>query len=297
MDEAALADVNGYIHGSVVGCYEKYFQQKSWSNLAEEIIHRLNARCADGRWTNDSNFPSGSSFDEAFWKIQSTLPQGQGTWQLDPDQSFGSSEYGTSTRLSYVLLRDTNSKSDCCWGNTQIIGEFCDNVSSNDIEVLSSLFARARKTFASQPTRLFLHGFSIIGSLMELWIFDRAGVYSCQPIDIQKEPNRFITIIAGYSQMVYAELGIMQFIKADKIGKYILFQGDHEATESRLYLEDQPIVTPEDIIGEGTTCYRAKRVGSNWWEFIVKLKWRLAKSRPEEQLLRLVRERSVSGII
>lgn len=59
---------------------------------------------------------------------------------------------------------------------------------------------------------------------MELWIFDRSGLYSCEKFSIHLDPRRFIKIVAGYSLMSDQELGVNTRIKEDKIGKYILFR-------------------------------------------------------------------------
>ncbi|MCJ1426507.1 hypothetical protein MMC29_004410 [Sticta canariensis] len=297
MDEAAIADVNGYIHGSVVGYYQKYFQRKSWSDAAEQIIHKVNPRLVNDFWIDYPELPSRSNFLEIFWKIQSFLSQGRGRWYADPDLAPGLFGRVITTHLVYALAGDANSKDKYPWDDVQVVGEFFDNVSSIYVEGLSNLLHHARETFTRQPMRLFLHGFNVLGCLMELWMFDRSGVYSCEVFDIRKEPERFITVIIGYSLMGDAELGLMQLVKADEIGKYISLKGDHEATEASLYLEEQPIVVPEGIVGECTTCYRARRVDSNRWDFIVKLKWRLAESRPEEKLLRVLRERNISGVV
>jgi Fungal protein kinase len=65
-----------------------------------------------------------------------------------------------------------------------------------------------REVFGSQPERRFVPGFTICGSLMRLWVFDRSGPYDSKKFDIHKEPERFIMVIAGYALMTDAELGL-----------------------------------------------------------------------------------------
>ena len=65
-----------------------------------------------------------------------------------------------------------------------------------------------REVFGSQPERRFVPGFTICGSLMRLWVFDRSGPYNSKKFDIHKEPERFIMVIAGYALMTDAELGL-----------------------------------------------------------------------------------------
>jgi len=70
----------------------------------------------------------------------------------------------------------------------------------------------AQAVFARQPTRLFLHGFYICGLVLELWVFDRSGLYNCEGCDILKTPSRFLTVMAGYTLMSDAELAISTII-------------------------------------------------------------------------------------
>jgi len=73
--------------------------------------------------------------------------------------------------------------------------------------------------------------------MVEPWVLDRSGLYSCEKFDIHKDPKRFIQVMAGYALMSDKELGMNTYIKEDKIGKYIMFKGEDETKEEKLYLE------------------------------------------------------------
>ena len=77
--------------------------------------------------------------------------------------------------------------------------------------------------------------------MVELWVLDRSGLYSCKKFDIHESPNRFIRVIAGYTLMSDDELGMNTYIKEDKAGKYIMFKGEDNAKEGKLYLEGRSI--------------------------------------------------------
>jgi hypothetical protein len=62
--------------------------------------------------------------------------------------------------------------------------------------------------------------------MVEPWVLDRSGPYSCEKFDIHKNPNRFIRVIAGHTLMSDDELGMNTYIKEDKAGKYIMFNGE-----------------------------------------------------------------------
>ncbi|KAG9236064.1 hypothetical protein BJ875DRAFT_541575 [Amylocarpus encephaloides] len=148
----------------------------------------------------------------------------------------------------------------------------------------------AREVFGSQPERRFISGFTICGSIIRLWIFDRSGTYSSEKFDIHKEPERFIRVIAGYTLMTDAELGLNTFIKHDSNGKYIVVR------DVRISLEDKPIFSTKAIVCRGTTCYRGRRGDSTEWENVVKFAWPSDKREREGELLKLAKERGVTNI-
>src|SRR5437667_8372563 len=95
---------------------------------------------------------------------------------------------------------------------------------------------------------LFLHGFVIRGSMVELWVFDRSGPYSCEKFDLHKDPDRFIKVMASYTMMSDEELGLNTYIKEDEHGKYIIFKGDGATESETLDLEDQPSAFQHAIV-------------------------------------------------
>lgn len=65
----------------------------------------------------------------------------------------------------------------------------------------------------------------------------------------------------------------------------------------KLYLENQPIASHEDLVGTETTCYRARMPDSNRWNYALKFKWRWARERAEDELLKLAKKNSVWGAV
>jgi hypothetical protein len=98
--------------------------------------------------------------------------------------------------------------------------------------------------------------------MVEPWVLGRSAPYSGEKFDIYKDPRRFIRLVAGYTLMSDRELGMNTYIKEDEIGKHILFKGDDETKEEKLYLEDRPIAFQRAIVCRVTTCYRSKRQNS-----------------------------------
>jgi Fungal protein kinase len=109
------------------------------------------------------------------------------------------------------------------WSNVLVIGEHKQNPDEDrSIKTLVQLAGYAREVFGSQPDRRFVPGFTICGSLIRLWVFDRSGPYNSEKFDIHKEPERFVKVLAGYALKSDTELGLNTFIKRDGISKYVV---------------------------------------------------------------------------
>jgi hypothetical protein len=69
------------------------------------------------------------------------------------------------------------------WVDTRVIEELqqCENPKEFKKELIL-FYAYAREVFKYQPTRRFLHDFLIRGSIVEPWVFDRSGLYSCEKV-------------------------------------------------------------------------------------------------------------------
>ncbi|KAH0562856.1 hypothetical protein GP486_002529 [Trichoglossum hirsutum] len=322
LDERILQEISGCVYNDTKGFYEKYFEGKSWSSTAEQIIQRVNPQTTNGLWTGYPNPPSQSAFFKWFWKLQSTyLSGGRSMYYTSHNRSLAGSSCDRQPDLFVAPSGTITKGGKYNWMDVRVIGELKESVSKNYPDELAKFCGHAREVFTSQPTRLFLHGFIIRGSMVELWVIDRSGPYSCKQFDLHENPDRFIKVIAGYTMMSDEELGLNTYIKEDGHGKYIMFKAEskikekeekeekeekkekeekeekkEKEEEERLYLEDKPIAFQHAIVCRGTTCYRAKRLGAENWEFVIKFSWRSDKRRAEGELLRLAKEREVWGV-
>ncbi|KAI0890734.1 kinase-like domain-containing protein [Annulohypoxylon maeteangense] len=97
--------------------------------------------------------------------------------------------------------------------------------------------------------------------------------------------------------MTDQDLGKLNMIETDGDGNYIILDDAVMPPLRKLYLESQPIASHERLVGTGTTCYRARAPNSNRWDYVLKFKWRWASDRPEDELLKLVKDKCVWGAI
>jgi hypothetical protein len=144
-----------------------------------------------------------------------------------------------------------------------------------------------------------LHGFYIRGSLVELCVFDRSGLYCSDVLDVRNDFIQFLSIILSYQRMTDQDLGKINMVETDQGGTYVILDSvvKQSSCLEKLYLESQPIAARERIVGAGTTCYRARMPDSDGWDHVLKFKWRWARDRPKDELLGLVREKRVWGAV
>ncbi|KAK7214782.1 hypothetical protein V2G26_002785 [Clonostachys chloroleuca] len=213
-------------------------------------------------------------------------------WHTLPASPSGSSD-------ALLFLTPTDGSKTPEWRHIQVIGRFYEESSHDYQDGLLSLCGSAQRIFISQPTRFFLHGFYLRGSLIELWAFDRSGLCCSQVIDYSKEFHKFIGILLCYENMSEKDFGVNPLIATSGTNRYVMAGNeDWKVPGHCLLLDDEPLAFPEEIIGNGTTCYRARVPSSTLWEYAVKFKWRLAqRDRPEEDMLKLIKMKDVWGVI
>ena len=74
---------------------------------------------------------------------------------------------------------------------------------------VTQLAGYVREVFGAQPGRMFVHAFTVCGSIVRFWFFDRACVSISKAYNIQEESNKFLLVRAflGYTMMSAVQLG------------------------------------------------------------------------------------------
>ncbi|XP_044714508.1 kinase [Hirsutella rhossiliensis] len=153
---------------------------------------------------------------------------------------------------------------------------------------LLQLTRYVRGVFADQPTRRFVHAFSLCASKMELWVFDRSGPFSSGSFDIHDEPDKFVRALVGYATMSDEAMGLDTFIEREG-GHRCATLEDASGNETRVRLEGL-IVRQRAIVCRGTTCYRTRN------GHVAKFSWASDKRKPEVDHLKLAGEKGVEGV-
>ena|SRR2546423_880844 len=111
--------------------------------------------------------------------IPGRLPLGGATPLLfdnEPEGSFGGE---AQRQIDLFVKRNNGQPPDAAhdWRDVEVIGEL--KASNNNKKgTLLQIGRHVREVFSCQPTRRYVHAFTICGREMEVWVFDRSGCYS-----------------------------------------------------------------------------------------------------------------------
>ncbi|KAF2010457.1 serine/threonine-protein kinase Sgk2 [Aaosphaeria arxii CBS 175.79] len=215
----------------------------------------------------------------------------------NPDSQRWSWHTESSSNGANLSLTSSGKQVNQSWQDVQCIACFCQDDSTAYRDGLLTLCTHANKVFIHQPLRMYLYGLYIYKCQLEAWIFDRSGIWVCQAFNIQDNPQRFLAMILSYRSMSDADLGLSSVVKRDDNGSFVTFNDTVTPGLQKLYLEDKTIALSDDLVGQGTTCYRARSSGRDQWDYVIKVKWRPADRRPEEEILNLAMQKKAWGIV
>ena len=177
------------------------------------------------------------------------------------------------------------------WADILVTGELESNpVEKERTSTWLDLATYVREVFRTQDRR-FVLGFTLCGSKMRLWQFDRSGSSGSCSFDINEDGDKFIRVMLGYCLMNDSQLGLDPTIRqAD--GKRYMEITRNDKIERLILTED--IKKQAVIVGRATTCWRAYRDGDESEEpLVVKDSWQY-EERPEEG--ELIKEATDKGV-
>ncbi|KAK8105325.1 hypothetical protein PG999_008684 [Apiospora kogelbergensis] len=297
-DQEILDNIDGRMHGPMSGFIKKYFGDFQYVRQDASLVIQT-----AGGVSHCCAVPSAAPSPDNFLQwlsdyVSRELDGARGSWHISSGDVAPEHESADSgARLLLTMPTSSASNVQTRWDHVQVVGQFHHTGGVCYQDGLLRLCRSAHQVFACQTTRLFLHGFYIRGSLIELWVFDRSGLYCSDVFDVRTDFIQFLSVILSYQRMTDQDLGKLDTIETDKGGSYIILDSMAMPSLGKLYLESQPIASRQGIIGTGTTCYRARIPDSNRWDYVLKFKWRWARERPEDELLKLVKEKHVWGAV
>jgi Fungal protein kinase len=234
--KGVLKEIKDCTYRNVGGFFSKYFEGKDWTERTREIYRAVQNRHVDGRWTDFPETPMQNAVIEWLFRFQEEfLVDARGSYCTSSKDLTGAE----ARRQLDVFVKPAGENTSMMvhdWKDVEVIGELRESDKDWKAKLLQ-LSRYMRDVFATQPTRRFVHGFTLLGTTMELWVFDRSGPYSSGEFDIHKETEQFIRAIAGYAMMNDEELGLDTLTSLDTEHQSITITEDATGKERRLWLE------------------------------------------------------------
>ena len=181
------------------------------------------------------------------------------------------------------------------WSHILVPGELKKNPGSDiPSKAWIDLGRYAREVLATQDTRHFVQGFTLCGSTMRLWQYDRMGAIASSPFDINNDGLQFVSAVLGYLSMNEEQLGFDPTILLSGGKRYIeIVRNDRR---ERLIIDGLMKRAP-CVAGRATTCWKAYREGDESQKpLVIKDSWQYLERDEEGELLREATEKGVINV-
>ncbi|KAK5652988.1 hypothetical protein OQA88_9468 [Cercophora sp. LCS_1] len=174
--------------------------------------------------------------------------------------------------------------SKCHWSHILIPGELKSNPAADKAsKAWLDIGTYAREVLAAQDTRRFVLGFTICGSLMRIWEFDRLGGIASERFDINENGLQFVSTVLGFLWMSREELGFDPTIITANNERFIEIERD--GSTERIII-DEVMLRARCIAGRATTCWKAYCKGYPRIPLVIKDSWQYPERDEEGELLR-----------
>ncbi|KAG6262870.1 hypothetical protein E4U49_002779 [Claviceps purpurea] len=273
----------------VGGFWDKFFDPTSWHQEQNAMLERILTAHDGEKWTN---FPTDLD-DESVWDWLRSLEE---EFLEDAPNKFHTTSIARQVKkrkgqMNLFLRKPTAKATDAfLYKHVLVVGVQKDAYKKCMMQRnLFRLARHVRGVFTDQPTRRFVHAFSLYASKMELWVFDRSGPYSSGIFDIHDEPDKFARALVGYTTMDDDALGLDTVIERQDGHRHITLD-DASGKETRLRL-DKAMNRCKAIVSRGTTCYETQ------YGHVAKFQWALDQPPLELEQLKLAETMGVEGIV
>ncbi|KAI9765136.1 MAG: hypothetical protein M1839_005614, partial [Geoglossum umbratile] len=181
------------------------------------------------------------------------------------------------------------------WSQILVPGELKSNPNADKrTDTWLDLARYARHILTTQDTRRYVLGFTLCGSIMRLWEFDRLGGIASSAFDINKEGLQFVSAILGYLLMDEEQLGFDPTI-AESDGKRYMEIARNGKTERLVLIE--LMKRHSSVAGRATTCWKAYCDGDeSKMILVIKDSWQYPERGEEGELLRDATEKNVVNV-
>ncbi|OAL30160.1 hypothetical protein AYO20_08876 [Fonsecaea nubica] len=230
-----------------------------------------------------------------FAETYKTLPRHPRWLLAQPNKIVQGSVADRKLDIAFLGCSKTENEFKPTWSNILIPGELKSNPSADAPgQAWLDLGTYAREVLAAQDNRRFVLGFTLCGSLMRIWEFDRLGGIASEQFDINKDGERFVSTVLGFTFMSEEELGLDPTIMTMADGSRFIEIERNDSTE-RLII-DRLMLRTRCIVGRATTCWKAYREGQPETPFVIKDSWQHVERDDEGELLREATGQGVANV-
>lgn len=286
-----FSEIQNCTFRGVGGFWNKFFNPDIWQDGPKQMLHRIMAeQDRDGKWKGFPAIPDEKPVWHWLCSLEERCLTGAANKLYTTKTAFDSKEQKGRMELFFqphAVLAESSDVSN--YNTVLIVGEQKRLLDSDRFEAdFLQLTRLVRNVFAAQPTRRFIHAFSLYASTMELWVFDRSGPYSSGAFDIHKEPHKFARAFVGYATMDRAALGLDIFIDNKQVTLHNT-GNSRGGKEIRVKLTDL-LNKQRAIVSRGTACYKTQD------EQVAKFSWAPVKRELEVNQLKRAQDKGVKGI-
>ncbi|KAL2885823.1 Protein kinase domain protein [Ceratocystis lukuohia] len=273
---------------NVGGFWEKFFDPKRWRREQEAMLEGVLTAHDGKKWTAFPKVPD----EELVWDWLRSLEErflehAPYRFHTTKTANLFQEQKG---QMDLFLQRPAAEGSDRLWyKNVLVVGGQKKSYHPSRFEVdFLRLTRHVQGVFTDQPTRRFVHAFTLYAFKMELWIFDRSGAYSSGTFDIHDEPDKFARALVGYATMDDDTMGLDTFMERRDGYRYVILD-DASGKETRLRL-DKLMIRQKAIVCRGTTCYKTQD------SYVAKFSWIPDKRKLEVEQLKRAEAMGVEGV-
>ncbi|KAL2888597.1 serine/threonine-protein kinase Sgk2 [Ceratocystis lukuohia] len=171
-------EIKNCIFRNVGGFWEKFFNSESWCIKQQEMLEGVLTAHDGKEWTAFPEVPD----EKPVWDWLQSLEErflDHAPYKLNTTRTANQFQERKG-QVNLFFQRPAAEGSDkFSYKDVLVVGELKRSYDTGRFKAnFLQLTRHVRSVFADQPTRRFVHAFSLCGCKMELWIFDRSGAYS-----------------------------------------------------------------------------------------------------------------------
>ncbi|KAK7740991.1 hypothetical protein SLS53_005054 [Cytospora paraplurivora] len=198
--------------------------------------------------------------------------------------------------VGFVDNLQVQAKPKPSFSEIQVLGELkCNPKADTAAKAWFDNARYVREVFASQDNRRFVFSFTLCGSHMRVWKFDRIGGISSDLFDIHEDGPRLVSTLLGFLTIDQADLGYDPTIKIADDGERFI-EINRNGKQERLFLLHPPILRAPCIVGRATTCWKAYNKDHPKEALVIKDSWQHPERDEEGDLLRMAFKEGVTNV-